>query len=323
VKVLLTGGAGYIGSVATETLLDEGHEVIVFDNLERGHAAAVDARARFIKGDLRERDSIASAMQDAKPDAVMHFAAYALVGESVEHPEMYWRNNVTGGINLAEAMINAGVSRIVFSSSCATYGEPESVPMAEGQKESPTNPYGASKLLFEEILGWYRELKGMEPVFLRYFNAAGATEKYGEDHDPESHLIPIVLQVALGRREKVVIYGDDYDTEDGTCIRDYVHIADLAQAHVLAITGDHTGVFNLGNGDGYSVREVIEVARKVTGHRIPAETGERRAGDPARLVACSDKARNVLGWKPGMAELETIISSAWQWAKAHPRGYDD
>lgn len=320
-KVLVTGGAGYIGSVTTEKMLDAGHEVTVFDNLERGHKQALDKRARFILGDLRDKESITKAMLEVKPDAVMHFAAYALVPESMEQPEIYFRNNLGGGINLSEAMLKADVGRIVFSSTCATYGDPERVPITEDVVQSPENPYGESKLQFEKVLNWYRRLHGMKAVYLRYFNASGATEKFGEDHDPETHLIPIVLQVALGKRKSVKIYGEDYDTPDGSCIRDYIHIVDLAQAHILALETANDGPYNLGNGSGYSVKEVIEMARQVTGHPIPAETAGRRPGDPPRLIAGADRARNTLGWRPQFADLKDIIASAWQWHQAHPDGY--
>ncbi len=320
-KVLVTGGAGYIGSVTTEKMLDAGHEIVVFDNLERGHKEALDERARFIEGDLRDKDSIASAMMDVRPDAVMHFAAYALVPESMEQPEIYFRNNLGGGVNLSEAMLKADVGRIVFSSTCATYGQPDNVPITEDEKQSPENPYGESKLQFEKVLNWYRELHGMKAIFLRYFNACGATERCGEDHDPETHIIPIVLQVALGQREHVKIFGEDYDTPDGSCVRDYIHIVDLAQAHILALDAEQDGAYNLGNGSGYSVKEVVEVAREVTGHPIPAVMAERRPGDPAKLIAAADKARDVLGWKPEYPELKDIIASAWQWHQAHPNGY--
>jgi len=320
-KVLVTGGAGYIGSVTTEKLLDAGHEIVVFDNLELGHRQALDERARFIKGDLRDKDSILSAMMDVKPDAVMHFAAYALVPESMEKPEIYFRNNLGGGINLSEAMLKADVGRIVVSSTCATYGQPEKVPITEDEKQSPENPYGESKLQFEKTLNWYRELHGMKAIYLRYFNACGATEKFGEDHDPETHIIPIVLQVALGKRNQVKIFGDDYDTPDGSCVRDYIHIVDLAQAHILALETEHDGPYNLGNGTGFSVKEVIETAREVTGHDIPAEIAERRPGDPAKLIAGAAKARDVLGWQPEYPDLKDIIASAWQWHRSHPDGY--
>ena len=320
-KIFVTGGAGYIGSVTTELLLNAGHTVAVFDNLERGHREAVDRRAKFIGGDLRDLRSIAGAMKRVKPDAVMHFAAYALVPESMAKPEIYFRNNVVGGCNLAEAMLSAGVPRIVFSSTCATYGQPERVPITEDERQAPTNPYGESKLMFERALTWYEKLSGLKPVFLRYFNACGASENFGEDHDPETHLIPLVLQVALGKRDHVNICGDDYDTPDGTCLRDYIHIADLAQAHMLALVSEHTGAFNLGTGAGYSVKQVVETARAVTWHPIPAVVAARRPGDPARLVAGAEKARRVLGWKPKFMDLKTIVESAWNWHKAHPDGY--
>ncbi|OQA24303.1 MAG: UDP-glucose 4-epimerase [Verrucomicrobia bacterium ADurb.Bin345] len=320
-KVLVTGGAGYIGSITSEILLDEGHEVVIFDNLERGHREAVDARARLIQGDLRNREDIRGAMRDARPDAVMHFAAFALVGESMQDPMLYFRNNVLGGIQLVEAILERGVKKIIFSSTCATYGQPDRMPMTEDMPQRPTNPYGESKLMLEKVLNWERERHGLQPVFLRYFNAAGATEKLGEDHDPESHLIPNVLRVALGKSRALNIFGDDYPTPDGTCIRDYIHIVDLAQAHILALTGEHTGAFNLGNGDGYSVKQVLEVARELTGHPIPAEISPRRPGDPARLIAGADKAKQVLGWKPKYPEVRTIVQHAWNWHRAHPNGY--
>jgi UDP-glucose 4-epimerase len=321
VKILVTGGAGYIGSVTSELLLDQGHEVVVFDSLERGHREAVDERARFIQGDLRDFNSILKAMRDVQPEAVMHFAAYALVGESMTDPEMYYRNNVVGGLNLAEAMLKASVGRIVFSSTCATYGQPERVPITEDEPQRPANPYGESKLVIERTLRWYSQLHEMKCIFLRYFNACGATEKYGEDHDPETHIIPNVLKVALGQKKEVTVFGDDYETPDGTCVRDYIHIVDLAQAHILALRCEESGAFNLGNGSGHSVQEVIATARRVTGHPIPAVIAPRRPGDPPRLVACADKARKVLKWNPKHADLEQIIGSAWRWHVAHPRGY--
>lgn len=322
-KILVTGGAGYIGSITSELLLNEGHDVTVFDNLERGHRDAIDERAAFIKGDLRERGDILQAMKDVKPDAVMHFAAYALVPESMEQPEIYYRNNLAGGINLAESMLEVGVKKIVFSSTCATYGQPETVPISEDLPQNPTNPYGDSKLSFEKVLNWYNKLHGMQAVYLRYFNACGATEKFGEDHEPETHIIPIVLQAALGQREKVFIYGDDYNTPDGSCVRDYIHIVDLAQAHILAVQSDLSGPFNLGNGSGYSVKQVVETAREVTGIDIKAEYAERRPGDPDTLVAKADKARDVLGWTPKIPDLKDIIESAWKWHQANPNGYND
>jgi UDP-glucose 4-epimerase len=320
-KVLVTGGAGYIGSVTTELLLNEGHQVTVFDNLERGHREAVDPRAELAIGDLRDLAGVEGVMARVKPDAVMHFAAYALVPESMQRPEIYFRNNVVGGANLAEAMLKHGVSKIVFSSTCATYGQPQRVPITEDEPQKPANPYGESKLAFEKILNWYHEIHGMQTVFLRYFNACGASVKFGEDHDPETHIIPIILKVALGQRPKVNIYGDDYETPDGTCVRDYIHILDLAQAHILALTSKHSGAFNLGTGTGYSVKQVIDCARKVSGRTIPAELAARRPGDPARLVAGADKARTLLGWKPKFDSIEAIIESAWKWHQAHPNGY--
>ena len=308
--------------MTSEQLLDQGHEVVIFDNLEYGHLDAVDERASLIRGDLRNQGDILDAMKSVKPDAVVHFAAYALVGESMQHPERYFRNNVVGGVNLADAMLQVGVKKIIFSSTCATYGQPEVMPMTEDLPQRPANPYGESKLMFETTLRWYEQLHQFEPVFLRYFNACGATEKFGEDHKPESHIIPIVLKVALGQRDKVSIFGDDYDTPDGSCIRDYIHIVDLAQAHILALTGNQTGPFNLGNGSGYSVKQVIDVCREVTGHEIPVEISSRRPGDPARLIASADKAKNVLGWNPTYPELKTIVEHAWNWHSAHPDGYD-
>ena len=320
-KVLVTGGAGYIGSVTAELLLDAGHRVAVFDNLERGHAEALDSRAEFLRGDLRDRAAILAAMAAARPDAVMHFAAYALVGESMEHPEMYFGNNVVGGINLIDAMLQEGVRKIVFSSTCATYGIPERNPIVEDTPQRPSNPYGESKLMFEKILGWQERLHGMEGVYLRYFNAAGATVKCGEDHNPETHLIPNLLKVALGQAAGARLFGDDYQTPDGTCVRDYIHIADLAQAHILALRSGVAGPFNLGNGEGYSNLQVLKAAREVTAHPIPATIVARRPGDPDRLVASAEKAMNHLGWKPQHRDLSEIIRSAWDWARRHPRGY--
>ena len=320
-KVFLTGGAGYIGSVATEQLLDQGHKVVVFDNLERGHRDALDPRARFVLGDLRDRDAIRKAVKAAKPDAVMHFAAYALVGESMQNPYMYFRNNTTGVLYLLEAMHAAGVKKIIFSSTCATYGQPDKMPMTEDLPQRPQDPYGESKLMCEKMMLWCQERTGLEPVFLRYFNAAGATEKYGEDHDPESHIIPNVLFVALGRNKKVQIFGDDYPTPDGTCIRDYIHIVDLAQAHILALKPGLTGAFNLGNGGGYSVKQVVKTAEQITGKKIKVEYTPRRPGDPAKLIASAKKAHKVLGWKPKYPDLETIMQHAWNWHVKHPKGY--
>lgn len=320
-KILLTGGSGYIGSVTTELLCDDGHEVVVFDNLERGHREAVDPRARLVAGDLRDVDPIRKAMADVKPDAVMHFAAYALVGESMQDPMMYFNNNVVGGLHLLDAMLRTGVEKIIFSSTCATYGQPDVLPMTEDLPQRPTNPYGESKLMLETALRWEQERRGIRPVFLRYFNACGATEKYGEDHEPETHLIPNILKVALGQAQAVPVFGDDYATPDGTCIRDYIHIVDLARAHILALEKDVTGPFNLGTGTGFSVRQVLDACREVTGRDIPAQISPRRPGDPASLVAGAEKAKNVLGWAPARADLKTIVRDAWAWHQAHPHGY--
>lgn len=321
--VFVTGGAGYIGSVTAERLLDAGHDVVVFDNLERGHRAAIDCRARFVRGDLRNAKAVEDALEEVRPDAVMHFAAYALVGESMENPAAYFENNVVGSLNLAEAMRKAGVRRVVFSSTCATYGYPAQLPITEETPQRPVNPYGESKLMVERVLSWYQKAYGFEPVFLRYFNAAGATEQFGEDHDPETHLIPNLMRVALGRQPAIRVFGTDYATPDGTCIRDYIHIVDLAEAHIRALESRETGAFNLGNGRGYSVREVIEAAREVTGRPIPEEAAPRRPGDPDRLVAAADRARERLRWRPRLAELRSIVASAWAWHRAHPDGYGE
>ncbi len=320
-KILVTGGAGYIGSVTTELMLNRGHSVVVFDCLERGHRAAIDERAEFLHGDLRQSGDIRDALARVKPDAVMHFAAYALVGESMERPDLYFGNNVGGVANLAEAMARVGVRKVVFSSTCATYGQPERVPITEDLPQKPTNPYGESKLMCEKIFNWYQECRGFEPVFLRYFNACGATERFGEDHEPETHIIPNLLKVALNQRPDFSLFGEDYPTPDGTCIRDYIHILDLAEAHLLAVEKPVTGPFNLGTGTGFSVRDVLDAARAVTGHPIPIRVMPRRPGDPARLVAGADRARSILGWNPRHADLRQILASAWAWHQAHPRGY--
>ena len=320
-KILLTGGSGYIGSVTTELLCDDGHAVTVFDNLERGHREAVDPRARLIVGDLRDPQPIRDALRDLMPDAVVHFAAYALVGESMQEPLKYFENNVGGGLHLLDAMLRTGVKKIIFSSTCATYGQPDVLPMTEALPQRPTNPYGESKLMFETALRWEQARRGIQPTFLRYFNACGATEKYGEDHEPETHLIPNVLKVALGQAPAVPVFGDDYPTPDGTCIRDYIHIVDLARAHILALEKDVAGPFNLGTGTGFSVQQVIETCRAVTGHPIPADVSPRRPGDPAGLVAGAEKAKEVLGWRPRYPDLKTIVQHAWNWHRAHPRGY--
>lgn len=322
-NVFVTGGAGYIGSVCVEELLDAGHKVTVFDNLSEGHRSAVDDRARLVVGDFNDRQVIADAIAGAKPDAVIHFAAHALVGESMTNPSKYFRNNVGGGINLLDACVVNGVKKFVFSSTCATYGLPERMPMDETLSQRPVNPYGESKLMFERVLSWYRDLHGIEFVAFRYFNAAGASVKFGEHHRIETHLIPNVLKVALGQKEQVDIFGTDYPTPDGTCVRDYIHIADLAQAHILALAPGKTGFFNLGNGEGFSVREVIRACQEISGRPIKAVEKDRRAGDPPRLVAAAQKAVNELGWKPKFPKLDQIVQTAWNWHVKNPNGYRD
>ena len=322
-KIFVTGGAGYVGSICVEELLQRGHEVIVFDNLSEGHRIAIDPRATFIHGDLNDSKSVSLAINTSRPDAVMHFAANALVAESMQNPYKYFHNNVCGGLNLLNAMIENGVSRLVFSSTCATFGTPDRVPIDEDTAQNPINPYGESKLMFERILRWFDQIHALTFVALRYFNVAGASEKYGEHHRTETHLIPRVLQVALGRLPHVEIYGTDFPTPDGTSIRDYIHVQDLASAHILALSADRSGFYNLGTGGGTSVREVINACRKITGHAIPTIERPRRAGDPARLVASSERARESLGWKPLFANIEAIVESAWRWHFAHPAGYQD
>lgn len=322
-KIFVVGGAGYIGSICSEMLLNGGHEVAVFDNLSEGHRRAVDPRAGFIKGDLADREAVKAALVQTKPDAVMHFAAYALVGESMENPSKYFRNNVGNGLNLLDAMVETGVKRIVFSSTCATFGQPERVPIDETLPQRPINPYGESKLIFERILRWYDEIHGIKFVALRYFNAAGASERFGEDRRVETHLIPNVLRVALGQKSHVEIFGTDYETPDGTCIRDYIHILDLSRAHILALDAPKSEFYNLGTGGGSSVREVIETCRKISGRPIPVVEQPRRAGDPPSLVAASAKIKNELGWRPRFERLDSIVESAWKWHLRFPHGYGD
>ena len=322
-NVLVIGGAGYIGSICVEQLLAAGHQVSVFDNLSEGHRKAIDPEAAFFQGDLLDRHTILTAIQAAEPEAIMHFAANALVGESMENPTKYFRNNVTGGINLLDCMIECGVKKLVFSSTCATFGPPERLPMDETLPQHPINPYGESKLIFEQILRWYDRIHELNFTALRYFNAAGATEQYGEDHRIETHLIPNILKVALGQKEHVQIFGTDYDTPDGTCVRDYIHIIDLAQAHILALASKGSGFYNLGTGGGNSVKEVIDSCRKITGHEIPAIEQPRRPGDPPRLVAASNKIKAELNWSPQYQSLDSIIESAWKWHQKYPHGYED
>lgn len=320
-KVLVAGGAGYIGSACSEYLINNGHEVVVFDSLVTGHEDAIDPRAEFIKGDLADRNCIMDVVKNGDFEAIMHFAAFSLVGESMTDPGKYFRNNVGAALNLADAAVEGKVRTIVFSSTAATFGEPEEIPITETSTQLPINPYGESKLCFEKILKWYNKVHGLSYAALRYFNACGASDNFGEDHSPETHLIPIVLQVASGTRDKIMIYGEDYDTPDGSCIRDYIHILDLAQAHMLALNAPRSGHFNLGTGNGLSVKEIIEVAREVTGHPIPAEIAERRPGDPPKLIACSDLIKKELNWQPHYENARDIIESAWKWKLAHPEGY--
>ena len=322
-NILVTGGAGYIGSVVVEQLVADGESVVVLDNLSQGHRAAVHPRADFVEADLTDRAAVNAALAEHRPEAVMHFASHTLVGESMQRPFLYLGRNVVGGLNLLESMIDHGVRRFILSSTANLFDAPERVPITEEERIVPGSPYGESKHILERMLYWLDRVHGLRYAALRYFNAAGASAERGEDHDPELHLIPIVLQVALGQRADVMIFGDDYPTPDGTCVRDYIHIVDLAQAHVLALRALDGGsrVYNLGNGQGFSVREVIETARRITGHAIPAKTGPRRPGDPAVLVAGSEKIRRELGWQPRYPKLEQIIETAWEWHRRHPGGY--
>jgi UDP-glucose 4-epimerase len=321
-KLLVTGGAGYIGSIVSRQLLQRGHEVAVLDNLERGHREAVAPEARFVEADLRDPAAVSAALAEGF-DGVLHFAALALVAESVSHPERYYRTNVTGTLNLLEAMRDASVDRLVFSSTCAVYGQPDEVPIREDAPPRPANAYGASKLAVDEMIGDFCRAHGLGAVSLRYFNVAGAAGDAGEDHEPETHLIPNVLRTAQGRNPEVEIFGTDYPTPDGTAIRDYIHITDLSAAHLLALdaaTGVEHRIYNLGTGNGYSVRQVVETAREVTGAEIPVVERDRRPGDPPRLVAGSEKIRAELGWEP-TKDLAQMISDAWAFAQDHPHGY--
>ena len=328
-RILVTGGAGYVGSCCARELARAGHEVWIYDNVSRGHRRAAEIAAgkdRFIQGDLNDQAAVTAALTSQRIEAVMHFAAFTLVGESVEQPHLYYQNNVLGSFRLLEAMRTAGVKKIVFSSTTATYGTPEKMPIAETTPQQPINPYGFSKLVVERMLDDYAAAYGFAFAALRYFNAAGAAPEgdLGEDHDPESHLIPLVLQVALGQREKISIFGDDYPTPDGSCVRDYIHVLDLASAHLAALDRLQAGQgikVNLGTGRGYSVKEVIETCRRITGHPIPAIVGPRRPGDPPELVADSSLARRTLAWQPKYAAIEAIVETAWKWHKSHPRGY--
>ena len=324
-KVLVTGGAGYIGSVVAEELLQAGHQAVVFDNLSRGHRQAVPKNAELVVGDLANRDCLDQLLRSRAIDAVMHFAALIEAGESMKAPEEFFRNTTANALTLLEAMLAARVKRFVFSSTAALFGDPERTPIEEDDPVHPTNAYGESKLLVERILAWFHQIHGLRYASLRYFNAAGASRPdKGEAHQPETHLIPRILEVALGRAEHVNIFGTDYPTPDGTCIRDYIHVSDLARAHQLALEAIENSsplIYNLGNGQGFSVRQVVEVARKVTGHPIPVIESPRRAGDPAVLIASSEKIRRDLGWQPRFPDLKTIVESAWQWHRTQPDGY--
>ncbi|PSQ73343.1 MAG: UDP-glucose 4-epimerase GalE [Bacteroidetes bacterium QH_9_64_21] len=324
-RVLVTGGAGYIGSTVARQLTETGYDVVVLDNLSQGNRAAVPDAATFVHGDLRDQALVHRTLADHRPDAIMHFASHTLVGESMEEPLLYLDDNVRCGANLMRAAVEHDVDRFILSSTANLFGLPERIPIDEEVEIDPGSPYGESKFILERMLHWLDEIHDLQYAALRYFNAAGAAgPDQGEDHDPETHLIPLVLQVALGQREKIVIFGDDYDTPDGTCVRDYVHVLDLAQAHIRALEAldDGSRVYNLGNGEGYSVREVIDTARRVTGREIPAEVGDPRPGDPAVLIASSEKIREDLGWAPEYGDLDDIIGSAWEWHRRHPHGYE-
>lgn len=320
-NVFVTGGAGYIGSIYVEEALIAGHTVSVCDNLSEGHRGAVDPRATFLQADLSDEPGIVKALQQTGTEVIVHFAANALVGESMINPGKYFANNVGNGVKLLNAAVAARVKKFVFSSTCATYGFPDRFPMTEDSPQRPVNPYGESKLMFEKILGWFQQIHGLEFVALRYFNAAGASARFGEHHRIETHLIPNALKVALGQTPYCEIYGTDYPTPDGTCVRDYIHVVDLAQAHLLAMQPGRQGFFNLGNGDGSSVREVIQTCEQVTGQKIRIMEKPRRPGDPPRLVASAEKARRELGWKPQFPSLDQIVSTAWTWHQKHPQGY--
>jgi len=322
-KILVTGGAGYIGSVAVEQLIVAGESVVVLDNLSQGHRQAVHPQATLVVADLSRRDAIDDVLSTHRPEAVMHFASHTLVGESMQQPFLYLGTNVVNGLQLLQSMVEHGVRRFILSSTANLFDQPERMPIDEAERIVPGSPYGESKYLLERVLPWLEKIHGLRYAALRYFNAAGATAERGEDHDPELHLIPIVLQVAQGKRASMTIFGDDYPTPDGTCVRDYIHVSDLARAHILALGSLETGsrVYNLGNGRGYSVRQVIDTARRLTGHAIPTVVGPRRRGDPAVLVASSQKIQQELGWRPEFDSIESIMESAWKWHQKHPAGY--
>ncbi|AKS39185.1 UDP-glucose 4-epimerase [Anoxybacillus gonensis] len=326
--ILICGGAGYIGSHAVYRFIEKGEQVVVVDNLQTGHRKAVHSDALFYEGDIRDRHFLSDIFKKHEIDTVIHFAAHSLVGESVQKPLAYYNNNVYGTEVLLDVMNEHGVKQIVFSSTAAVYGEPKHIPIQEEDETNPESPYGETKLAMEKMMKWANIAYGIRYISLRYFNVAGAYgTMLGEDHRPETHVIPLILQVPLGKREEFHIFGDDYDTYDGTCIRDYIHVLDLVDAHMLAVEklrkGSESVVYNLGNGNGFSVKEVVEAARRVTGHPIPAKIMPRRPGDPARLVASSEKAKRELGWKPIYTTIEEIVSSAWEWHKANPNGYEE
>ncbi|HEX2883790.1 MAG TPA: UDP-glucose 4-epimerase GalE [Candidatus Limnocylindria bacterium] len=325
-KILVVGGAGYVGSTSVERFVEAGHEVIVYDDLSTGHAAAVPEGIRFEVGDIADEQRLTSVLSDGV-DAVLHCAARSTVAESMRDPGLYYHTNVAGGVSLLEAMKHAGVTRLVYSSTAAVYGEPRRVPIAEADRTQPINPYGETKLAFEGAMRWFAASHDFRAISLRYFNVAGATERNGEDHDPETHLMPLVLRVAAGVATHVQIHGQDYPTPDGTCIRDFLHVRDIAEAHLLALEATGEGdpsleVYNLGSAAGFSVREVVEAARRVTGRAIPARPVKRRVGDPPVLVASSRRARRELGWQPKHSTLEQMLADAWAWRQAHPAGYD-
>ncbi|MBD3366554.1 MAG: UDP-glucose 4-epimerase GalE [Candidatus Eisenbacteria bacterium] len=323
-SVLVTGGAGYIGSVTVERLVREGRRVVVLDDLSKGHRNAVLDGVPLVVGDIGDGELVTGLVKEHNVDSVIHFAARSIVGESMERPGEYYDANVVRGARLLDALVGCGVSKLVFSSSAGVYGEPESIPISEVHRTRPVNVYGETKLAFENVLGIYEERWDLRSISLRYFNAAGASERFGEDHEPETHLIPIALDVALGRRPEITIFGDDYDTPDGTCIRDYIDVRDLSDAHIAALAAldaGRSGIYNLGNGEGWSVLNVLDTTEEVTGRRVRRAVGARRPGDPARLVAGSSKAEKELGWKPGHPELADMVEAAWRWAETHPEGY--
>lgn len=328
-SILVCGGAGYIGSHTVHELIKQNKDVIIVDNLQSGHMKAVNPKAKFYKGDIRDSEFLDKVFSENKIDAIIHFAANSLVGESMVKPLLYFNNNVYGMQILLESMVKHDIKNIVFSSTAAVYGEPKKIPISEDDETNPTNTYGETKLTMEKMMKWVSKANGINYVSLRYFNAAGALEdgSIGEDHSPESHLIPLILQVPLGKREAITVFGEDYDTPDGTCIRDYIHVLDLADAHIKAVeylqNGNESNIFNLGNGIGFSVKEMIDSAKEATSEEIKIVVGERRAGDPARLIASNEKAQKILGWTPKYADVKAIIKTAWTWHKNNPNGYDD